>query len=776
MTCLSLDNNLLDLHLKELSLKEGDRVPKISDGELLEVQINAFASYLLKYEYDLGKMPEAFISQIKLHPERVTVIDASQIHNFQDSEGRLLRLREMFSHAKIISKIQEPASAAPTPRRPTTPEPLRLDCTSRENYIAPHAYNPDQEFLPIGRGSTPFDILSPRGAASTLPAKGRRFISELRNSSVSEGLHYWDGEKFTINRETEIGRGTKESDHLEQRAKGHFSTRLALFHVSAIACYKAREKFPPIPELVVARGETIHQIGRGYEELGMVGAHSALIPNLEIRIGLKGLINRFRKDEDGRATRPQLAEKYHGEILNRIKEIASALNVQDRLDHYLSATKPPLSGKWKDWFEDLLSTLYVTYVPIESELGQNLASTVCLPGRFNYFDELIEHGMRDQAAALLTQVFRGERQPIEVCGEFLKKMEETLVAIRETSIQKMSAIRQNCDLLGRFFELASEFHTDSHPERLLPKLSQLLVLMDKSDAWSALSERKTTSTQIRLGQYMKGCQSTALEVLRESPEFMKCFPPESKDVNLRDLPVGEVCAMYLRSRDALKQMLSETNPDTGINWEIPPAVLSDPAANGWKWLNCLSGKVTFPWKLFFCSKKMPFEKVVCDLKSILDLKNLESRIGKFRAQRGFEKEETYVKLAELYLDKMKESTVQLELLLSNYDKVSRTRRPLDEAEIIATREKLIKPKHRVDEGSQVVCGTAPESLDISIYYIVERVPDAPGCENGLKISIDKPQYRNAPYFKQMFLRHVRSVHGSQVSMKIGDKLAGVFWI
>jgi hypothetical protein len=48
-------------------------------------------------------------------------------------------------------------------------------------------------------------------------------------------------------------------------------------------------------------------------------------------------------------------------------------------------------------------------VPIESYLGQNLASTVCLPKNCNEFDGIIEKKIRDSAAKLLTQLLKNEK-------------------------------------------------------------------------------------------------------------------------------------------------------------------------------------------------------------------------------------------------------------------------------------------------------------------------------------------------------------------------------
>ena len=612
----------------------------------------------------------------------------------------------------------------------------------------------------------------------------RAIISELANSSIAQGVIFFDGKIFRVNSETCIekkddsGKLLIESSDLRDRIEGHFERKILLFYSLTIACFKGFCSHLSGSFLEI--GETDYQIGKGDLSKGLSGAHSSLIARINLKFDPTVIIDKFADYEVN-----DRLDAYE----RSVHDIASQLS---RLD--LLTPIPQDIHLAKIWVNEMLKSFCSSYIPIESYLGQNLASTMCLPLFCNKLDSALENYLRKDCILILNDVYKGRKTPLEASREFAEILHEALKRIKVA----YESIKKNRDetslglrsLLDIFINLNSPdcktAVVDFSKLYQNPSINPIVCILHlKAPIEKILS--KTISSYI---EDLKG-------LIR--PDLVDCgvglpdiFFDKTIPIDPKTLPFDLMKRVYARVINKLKidiasiGYLSEFCLDFPQGFENEAIAESDEellqlSLRSW-FIDLLNSTIKGKHKIFLPSTGFDLESIrkalISELQIMFDFDDLERARTKFKrntlkslnellGSATIEEKIHLIPIIDLYLELMPFVPKQLQYFFQSSS---------TEEELMISQTQLLKKKHNVYFSKLSAIGTDPNFLNIPIFFVLERVKDCLQYPKGLKLTIDKPEYFHTPHFSLQFKNYLVSSCGSSLSLAVGDIKSGMFWI
>jgi hypothetical protein len=790
--------NQSSYNIEILTLSCADFSTAVSKRQLQDIQIAHLRENLLIYNFDFNSLPNTFVNAIDLKNIRLLEVDG--IEKLAKWQERLVELSVIFPNARIsigtkLLKLPEKAVenvSVSTSKitRSASPPPLRIEAAT--NNLSPIGRN--FKFFPPKEGFSSFlsdDHVLDSDIYTSFDSSKRGIISELNNSSVAQGVIFFDGEKFRANFEMSIDkkddskRLLKECSDLKDRIEGHFERKILLFYSLLVASYKGfcshfNESFLEI-------GETDYQIGKGDLSKGLSGAHSSLIARINLTFDPAILFGKYA-DYD---SNDQL-DAYERATC----EIAEHLSKSE-----LITPMPRDIDLAKEWVKMTFKSFRVPYVPIESFLGQNLASTMCLPHYCNNLDSALEYYLRQDCISILNQVYKGRITPLKASLDFLDILHQALtrIKINYESVRKNRDDSYEClkKLLSVFTNLYSEDYKTSIVD--FSKLYQNPLINP------ILGIIRLKASIERILSHTTACYLEDLKDLirHELVHYGFDWPDVIFDrkilIDPKRLPFDIMKKIYAKLISKLKSDMASFGYLTELCLDFPQLFENDHAdesdeeslqhsLRSW-FVDLFNSTIKGKHKIFLASSSFGIEairralldelKIIFDVDSSLKIpkitfkKDLEKSFKEFISSAAIEEKIHLIPIIDLYLELMQFTPKQYEYF---FQSSLATKIKMTEEEMMISQMQLLKKKHNVYFSKLSIFGSDPNFLNIPIFFVLERVEDCADYPNGLKLVIDKPKYFHTPHFSIQFKTHLVTRFGSSLSLAVGDIKSGMFWI
>jgi hypothetical protein len=655
--------------------------------------------------------------------------------------------------------------------------------------------------------------------------KSRNLIDLFRNTSSSEGAFCINDQLHLLNDASNLLHLNDSEESLSadpinalkikalrERISSHIEKRLQLFYALAIVI-SSLDLDGSYCKCTI--GSTNYQVGSGDLKLQFEAAHSAIIPNPMIELDVEEISKIPLAEKDRLIDYLSKLCIFMGKDLQLFKDSQLCKELIRKHAEGLAEFKSFLrSSDCKRFFS-------MELVPIESYLGQNLASTVCLPKKCNDFDGIIEKKIRENAAKLLTQLLRYEsaakkpqRAPVnpytisikfndiftQALTETLKDLKKDILCIEE-KIQKL-------ELLEPIFVGLSSQQSEYNDEALR------LLSENAKDFFD-------TSLQLFRTKDLLNLPNTLLKKLFE--HFIKSLKEEFRDVDsqffdnifsnlpqLKDEKLDEIKKYHKFMITKCDEIFSSNPLRDRINCQAILEKFEDPSlsvkeiSQFWESMKCniLQNKIYFWFENFSRDKILEFIKK--EISSVLckDQATVDSSLSKSRLEqtmmvlkKELEPIKEKLELANFLIKRFEEinpltsnffesfrvPSPTLELKLDAEEvknpQASGMQSPKDLDKLILKRAKecLLAPFLTINKVK--INPLKPAGfLNQPIFYIIERVKDSNKYSTGLKISFDDYRYCKLEHFSRSFKWHLKQRFGDSLQLKIGQKVCGVFFV
>lgn len=300
-------------------------------------------------------------------------------------------------------------------------------------YSSPQEQTQIQDCIDHLMGGVTFVFLSP---------EKRRYANYHLNTSPAQSASYHrrtsSREEFFLDNSYDFRQSTEDAYRLRERMEAHFDNRIIFFFKMLIFYYKKAEGI----ELFFStfkESKTLYQIGQGDHLIDNRGvtnqfqaAHSAIFSGIE-PVSFPTL------EEFKRFLQNSINKQHLALYLNRFAMDESLVHSAD--DVVLT---------------DLLNQIKKSFsIPITSELGQELASTVFLPDYCNQFDGLIEANLRENCVNFLKEAVLGH-SPKVIVEKFGKSLYRAINLILKDKIKDLEILQKRASFYNDIYQFLYE--------------------------------------------------------------------------------------------------------------------------------------------------------------------------------------------------------------------------------------------------------------------------------------------------------------------------------
>lgn len=748
----------------------------LTEMDLLDIQIKSLDRNLADYHYDFDGIPNQLTRELIKFAERIQIISLDRIFTYADWPDRIRQLQSKFKGAKL--KINE-SDFEKQKKDLFFKEEEKIDLefshekefvffkvssqsalpiyTRRHIYTSLRSTPIDSKNLPLPPSPIPsifplsFDRQIPR---ENIRKNGRAIISELANTSISLGIvTFKDGILYSNTSDTILG-DSFECKELRSRCEAHLSNRLQLLYVLALSCYKTKK----YDEVILTESSTAMQVGVGGHK-HLEAAHSAILTNLNIGIS--------RESIEKLALNPL-----------KFKAIVSEYNLdEEKIREFIDKTN--LKSLKKD--DSRLSVLSTTLIPYESDFGQNLNSTVKLPSFCNQLDVLCEEGLRHKLIDEINKCYKGLIHPADVFNFFVRELtalikeykKKLIIECQEIDLQK--EVKREIELLANYFESSFD------KKVLIKKIA--LVFFKAFDVKLPPVRNFSAEYEKMVGKSIDNIKQDLCECIKGAEKFLN-----TEFADLHTISDCEVAPILREIKKYLSSLLPlELEDYLNLDWPQSLGIIEDEnypfdhsckeelAFKGFNWLK----KLIFPnirtKKIFLISNNTDLDDFLVWVRPFLiDSQNC------FNSPRNVDFKNQQIDLINLYLKILEDAPNLLKILNTKEKLAPETgiveRVELTDADINEAQRLLIEKKHDLNVLDTQVFLPPADYLNELIYYSIERTIDSKQYPDGLKIKLNKPQYFSSAEFKVKLVEHFKHEYSQKLSLRIGDKKSGFFWI
>jgi hypothetical protein len=543
----------------------------------------------------------------------------------------------------------------------------------------------------------------------------------------------------------------------------------------------------------------------------LLNMHLAFLPSIKI---FKEATKNFTKDID------QFHARFNQQT-NDAKKIADLQRLKENI--FKSNNEKDLL---KSFSLDIIESLFSKSLVLdESYLGQNLASTVCLPELYNKFDGEVEDKLRTKAKDILNHLFKGGvNSPADLNAlmdkskKFNKSFETTLREIIAGCVEK---IQSSNIYIGKIKEIDHIINLIDSQD--LEKVKAGIRLFQISFNFYAGINRNQSDIIKNLAfglsaEMVKRIKKKTLDFLQpaEHPYLESIFNFDLIDSIDKKRMKDIYLYIFLQFDDIFSQSPFHEHIDVqkALRKIEDEFLKEEPSLVEIKDIWDKSIKLIKLQRLFFWFSDGEYskEKVIGLFKKYLENQETKDELKKIIKSEGDKKtiQESYLHLAKFYLKSLGKKA---DFLVEDYFESLNPKQCLD------LRSQFIAETCKDDRDvAKASCGSSFEMpkglevlqsienqviqiaqqnllkpyvelvpvkssafmpklcfLNIPIFFVLKRVVDSAQYPNGLKLIIDKPKYFKAPLFAQNLKAKLREIaDGMKVELKVGQSIYGIF--
>lgn len=630
---------------------------------------------------------------------------------------------------------------------------------------------------------------------------------------------------------------------LKDRIAGHIEKRALLFYASTVVVWNLIEDFK---DCKLGLGKTIYQIGRGNEDGASYkfdAAHTALVPNLIIDLDVNGILNKYFPGGDINLDNKEIFIKRLNDLFLQFQV---KLPKQDDIIRALGCffkkiTEAKKLSDIKTVIEDSKFKSFFSrpVAPIESYLGQNFASTVCLPRKCNQFDGEVESALRLPSIELLNKLFdpkKSNEDPQTISIKFNKLFISVLKTVKDKFQKDIEKIKPNIEKIKNLYSIYEEISSgdDLKIKKGLEEFSQDNICYFSSELnlyFKQLTDIKNLPVDLskELNSFIKKRLEDFL-VGEEKEKISEIFG-FSNEIELdlkRRKEIYEFMFSEFRNIIQTSPMPDLINFDEVFEHLGKDELSLSSLKQFWE-KNIAN---IYRSKLFFWfdndsyvgpyNRKYVLEKIIGCIRPLIEKDDLASSLAEkaiAHYQNAIVQLEEDLVLANFCLKRLgcideltksyflslednstkknescsnpvlftSESAVEAmvedeklqepELLEKNPCLMnSVTKSGLSILKLLKAKKDLLSPFLILKEHSSSYHIKPIDYLNIPIFYSLERVNKSDKYPMGLKLIFDRSEYLDVPHFNESFKRDIRTRYGDKVELSIGEYISGVFYI